>query len=352
MDIFDIIEEEFDEFFDRVTGPRREPIFRNRSNNMEKYDDTDFKMRFRLSKVAVTYVFSLIQDTITAPTSRNYAVTPMDRLLLTLRYYATGSFLTVVGDFTGVSKASASRIVKLVSHAIAQLRLQFIKFPTNTNHLQEEFYDIARFPKVIAAIDCTHIPIKSPGGENAENFRNRQSFFSFNVQALVTAKLKIIDIVARWPGATHDQTIFNNSFIKQQLMNREFGPCVVLGDNGYENNSYLLTPLSNPRTPAEQLYNESQIRTRNVVERTFGVWKNRFPVLTKKIILHVSRVQAVIVACAVLHNIAIDMGDQQFEENWPEESDNGEEYHSSTQNTEDSSVRSNLINDYFASLIR
>ncbi|CAG4934566.1 unnamed protein product [Colias eurytheme] len=244
MDIFDIIEDEFDEFFDRVTGPRRKPLFRNRSNNMEKYDDTDFKIRFRLSKVAVNYVFSLIHDKITAPTSRNYAITPMDRLLLTLRYYATGSFLTVVVDFTGVSKASASRIVK------------------------------------------------------------------------------------------------------------EFGSCVVLGDNGYENNSYLLTRLSNPRTPAEQLYNQSHIRTRNVVERTFGVWKNRFPVLSKKIILHVSRVQAVIVACAVLHNIAIDMGDEQFEENWPEESDNGEEYHSSTQNTEDSSVRSNIINDYFASLIR
>jgi hypothetical protein len=32
-----------------------------------------------------------------------------------------------------------------------------------------------------------------------------------------------------------------------------------------------MTPLLNPSTPAEQLCNESHIRTRNVVERLFGV---------------------------------------------------------------------------------
>lgn len=87
----------------------------------------------------------------------------MNRLLLTLRYYATGSFLTVIGDFTGVSKASASRIVKQVSYAIAQLRRDFIKFPNDLREVQQQFYDIARFPRLIGAIDCTHVPIKSPG---------------------------------------------------------------------------------------------------------------------------------------------------------------------------------------------
>lgn len=48
------------------------------------------------------------------------------------------------------------------------------------------------------------------------------------------------------------------------------------------------------------------------MERTYGVWKNRFPVLSKKVLLDLSRVQAVI-ACAVLENIAIDMRDDHFE---------------------------------------
>jgi len=102
--------------------------------------------------------------------------------------------LVVCGDFIGVHKSTASRIVKLVSHVIATLRPQFIKFPDIENDikkLKQDFYNIAKFPMVIGAMDCTHIKIKSPGGDNAEAYRNRKGFFSINVQAICDANLKI-----------------------------------------------------------------------------------------------------------------------------------------------------------------
>lgn len=161
-----------------------------------------------------------------------------------------------------------------------------------------------------------------------------------------------MDIVARWPGATHDQTIFNNSHIKHRLSSKEFGNCVIVGDRGYENTSYLLTPLQNPTTPAEHLYNESQIRSRNVVERAYGVWKNRFPILSMQIKLHLSNIQNIIVACAVLHNIAVDMREEQFTDVFPDHNDQdmGAEY-SEINLTLDNTVRNNLIKDYFTSLL-
>lgn len=69
--------------------------------------------------------------------------------------------------------------------------------------------------------------------------------------------------------------------------------------------------LTNPITKAERLYNESQIRTRNVVERTFGVWKRRFPVLFFGIRLKEETTMAVIQSCAILHNIARQEKDPQ-----------------------------------------
>ncbi|KOB68289.1 Uncharacterized protein OBRU01_18676 [Operophtera brumata] len=70
-------------------------------------------------------------------------------------------------------------------------------------------------------------------------------------------------------------------------------------DGGYASKSYAMTPLENPRTPAEQLYNESQIRTRKPVERSYGVWKRRFPVLAFGMRVKLDKALVVIMATAV-----------------------------------------------------
>lgn len=214
-----------------------------------------------------------------------------------------------IADFAGVSTSSVCRILKCVSFAIARLRPRFVKMPrTDAEMIQasQEFYAIAKFPRVIGTIDCTHVKIQSPGGNQAENYRNRKGWFSFNTQTIAGADLKIQNIVARWPGASHDQTVFNNSKIKMQFERGDFKNFILLVDSGYRNTSYLATPLLNCNTDIESLYNESQIRTRNVVERSYGVWKRRFPVLSMGMRVKLSTVESIIVACAVLHNVAID----------------------------------------------
>lgn len=115
----------------------------------------------------------------------------------------------------------------------------------------------------------------------------------------------IRDIDARWPGSSHDSTIFLNSSIYRRLEANEFGNGLIVGDGGYAVKNYLLAPLLYPIMRAENLYQESQIRTTNVVERSYGVWKRRFPVLSLGIRLDLNKVEAIIVATAVLHNIAI-----------------------------------------------
>lgn len=168
--------------------------------------------------------------------------------------------------------------------------------------LKIQFYAIARFPKVIGAIDCTHIKLQCSSREYGERFRNRKGYFSLNVQALVNANLEFLDVVARWPGSAHDSNIFANSRLKAKMELPESSDCTILGDSGYALSHYLLTPLANPITNAEKLY-ESQIRSRNVVERTFGTWKRRFPVLVFGLRLKMETTMSVIQSCAVLHNI-------------------------------------------------
>ncbi|KAG5863563.1 hypothetical protein JTB14_021829 [Gonioctena quinquepunctata] len=70
-----------------------------------------------------------------------------------------------------------------------------------------------------------------------------------------------------------------------------------------------MTPLANPVTPGENLYNEAVIRTRNAIERVFGIWKRRFPVVAYGLRLKLETIMASIVANTVLHNLARDVNE-------------------------------------------
>ena len=70
-----------------------------------------------------------------------------------------------------------------------------------------------------------------------------------------------------------------------------------------------MTPIAGPQTRAQQLYNESHIRTRISVERLFGTWKRRFPILAYGCRLKLETTLALIPATAVVHNIAIQMNE-------------------------------------------
>lgn len=100
---------------------------------------------------------------------RNHALSPIEKLLLALRFYATGNFLITAGDFIGVSKTTASLIVRDVSTAIAMLRPTFVKMPIESEipKMQKHFYQITKFPR---AIDCTHVKIQNPGNILLEYF--------------------------------------------------------------------------------------------------------------------------------------------------------------------------------------
>ncbi|XP_024942182.1 putative nuclease HARBI1 isoform X3 [Cephus cinctus] len=103
-------------------------------------------------------------------------------------------------DLRWLSQASVSRIVKNVSMAFAEQLKQFICFPRSDTGIRRNtatFYTIAHFPSVVGCLDCTHIPISNPGGENAEVFQCRKGYFSLNVQVVCGPNMEIMDIVVR-----------------------------------------------------------------------------------------------------------------------------------------------------------
>lgn len=143
------------------TGRRNE----EKLDAFAKYDDVQFKIRFRLDKQTVLHLCSLFGENIQPLTRRNRAIQAVDQLLIALRFFATGSYQRVIGDIFHVEQSTVHRIVHRVATEIAKLKGTYIKMPTTSEQLSiaHEFYGIAGMPRIIGAVDCTHIKIKSPG---------------------------------------------------------------------------------------------------------------------------------------------------------------------------------------------
>ncbi|KAK0153299.1 putative nuclease HARBI1 [Merluccius polli] len=142
--------------------------------------------------------------------------------------------------------------------------------------------EIAGFPNVIGAIDCTHIAIKAPSeGEYA--YVNRKHFHSLNVQIICDAQMRLTNIVARWPGSTHDSFVLTNSSVGNRL---EPG----------------------------------------IVERAIGQLKSRWRCLDRSggvLLYHPEKVCRIVQACGVLHNIAHRHGVPSHEVMAPDDPDPG-----------------------------
>jgi len=247
------------------------------------------------------------------PTTRNQCLTPMNQLLVALRFYATGSFQLVVGDTFAISKTTVCLTVHRVTDAIATLRDKYVKLPSTGEEersTMQSFYSRSKMPGVIGAIDCTHVPIQSPGSDNAEIYRNRKGFFSVNVQLVCDPTGYISNVVARWPGSVHDSTIFDSSQLRAMMEMQQITG-ILVGDGGYACRRYMLTPVNNATTAAERAYNAAQILARNCIERTIGILKRRFPALKYGLRLKLTNTLPVIVAIVVLHNIAVTLGEDE-----------------------------------------
>ncbi|KAJ8928713.1 hypothetical protein NQ314_018723, partial [Rhamnusium bicolor] len=115
-------------------------------------------------KETVMHLLTLIEEDLEYPSNRNQSVSPMNQLLTCLRFYSLDSFLMTVGDVAKAHTSTVSRIVVKVTEAIARLSDRYIKMPNNNEieQTQRDFFEIAAFPRVIGAIDGTHVLMESP----------------------------------------------------------------------------------------------------------------------------------------------------------------------------------------------
>ena len=169
----------------RVIHPRRERQYRPRGINIDGLFDEELRSRYRFGRHAINYITNLLHEDLVRDTQRGHALDPQQQVLIALRFFASGSFLQVVGDSLGVDKSTVSRSVRDVSLALNRRQNQFIKWPSvnEIEKIKDSFFLQAGFPSVIGCVDCTHIRIQAPH-HNENNYVNRKRYHSINVQGI------------------------------------------------------------------------------------------------------------------------------------------------------------------------
>lgn len=113
------------------------------------------------------------------------------KLTVALRFYATATYYEVIGDLFGISKSLVESIIEEESNLISdKLREHNVFMPSTEAEILNAkvgFMRLADFPLCIGAVDGTHVPINSFGGQDGELYRNRKTFFSLNVQLATSA---------------------------------------------------------------------------------------------------------------------------------------------------------------------
>ncbi|XP_011015239.1 PREDICTED: uncharacterized protein LOC105118883, partial [Populus euphratica] len=147
------------------------------------------------------------------------------------------------------------------------------------------------FKNCIGAIDGTHVRACIPSA-NQIPFIGRKGIPTQNIMAACSFDMQFMFVWAGWEGSAHDTRIFleaidNNNIKFPKPPEGKY----YLVDAGYPNEYGYLGPYKGERyhfqefrrrrqpSGQKEVFNRAHSSLRNVIERSFGVWKQRWKIL-------------------------------------------------------------------------
>lgn len=278
-------------------------------SNFLRMDVSTFEELLRVTAPAITY-----QDT-----NKREAISPGERLAVTLRFLATGETYTSLQYIYRIPAQTIGKIIPETCLAITEALKEFLQVPRT----EEEWVTIAnnfdsqwQFPHCIGAMDGKHVLIKPPPNSGSFFFNYKHSF-SIVLLALVDADYKFLYVDVGCNGRVADGGVFKNSTLFTALEENKLAlpspkPIVengrpvsymIVADDAFPLKEYLQKPYSQlGLTKQRRIYNYRLSRARRIVENAYGILSNRFRVFMSPIGLSPEKVEMIVIACCTLHN--------------------------------------------------
>ena len=294
---------------------------------LTEYDNTRWVQMFWMTKPAVFALTDVLQPIVQRKdTKYRLAIPVVIRVACCLFKLTHGASLLICSEMFAISKSTVSAILREVVHAINDSLRHELSWPIGQRmqETQQKFYDLCGLPRVVGAIDGTHISISKPIQGPADYFYFKSGGYTLKCQAFVDSEKRFTNLYLGMPGSTNDSRVLRSSSLfdlgmRNCLVDDEdaihgFTPYLI-SDLGYPLLPWLMVPHRSGRhfSLAERLFNKKLRRGHCVVENAFGILKQTFREFLTKSDLHVAFLPDVIVACAILHNILLGQSHEEVE---------------------------------------
>ncbi|XP_024886829.1 protein ANTAGONIST OF LIKE HETEROCHROMATIN PROTEIN 1-like [Temnothorax curvispinosus] len=249
-------------------------------------------------------------------------IPPAIRLLITLRYLASGDLMSSLAMSYRLGKSTVSGIIQETCEAIWETLQHRVLFQPSQQRWKEIADDFSRkwnFPHCIGAIDGKHVVIQAPpyAGSTFYNYKGQHSIV---LMAIVSASYEFLMVDIGAQGRHHDGGIFKGSIMGQRFENRQMElppPCslpnsnilvpyILVGDAAFQLNEYTLRPYPGNRlNRIREIFNKRLSRARRVVENAFGIMASKWRIYRKPINASLKTIESIVKATVCLHNFLL-----------------------------------------------
>ncbi|XP_073446473.1 uncharacterized protein [Dendrobates tinctorius] len=230
-------------------------LYSELQTNPEKFMDYT-----RMSQQIFMYLLGHVQDAIRRQdTQLRRAIPPEERLLVTLRFLATGETLSSLHFQYRLGISTLFGIVVDTCRALCNVLCpEFMPLPTVEKWIEnaERFWTVCNYPNCLSAVDGKHIRIIKPKRTGSQYY-NDKKYFSTVLMAISDADYKFVAVDIGVFGRGNDSQAFKNLDMGRRWYGNQFNfpmprplpntegppqPFVMVGDEAFQMCQNLLQP--------------------------------------------------------------------------------------------------------------